>query len=89
MRVGIHPSSIVEADRIDHENVSVPFTNRMAHPGWICILGMLAGVQKTCRKPGVSSKSKPIEFGRILEFATDMQLFRGTPDKRERSAVSQ
>src|ERR1700722_6474594 len=52
MTLGRDPGSVVKTDRIDHERVSFPMTDRMPHPFGIHIFGMAAPVEKNLAMAG-------------------------------------
>src|SRR5579863_4862474 len=40
----INPRLVIETDRLDHQSVAIPFTNRIPKPGWVWIFGKLSPV---------------------------------------------
>jgi len=46
VRVDVEPAFVVHSHRIDHERVSLPAADGVAHPGWVQILRVAAAVQK-------------------------------------------
>src|SRR6266851_9303764 len=67
----IQPCLFIEPNRIDHQGISLPPADRIAHPGGVQILGMFVGAG--C----INLPDEVVEFEQLDYAAWDLKNFHG------------